>query len=92
MKKVKGLILVHPSKHSIAFDIFGDENTIKKYFLRSEYDIGYVVEGCSFVKAINRKDYVCSEDLEHTESVNLQVMEAILKLVKEGFEFTVMEK
>jgi len=87
----KGLILIHPSSHSLAIDIFGDEKIVRKYFLIND-SVGYVLADCSYVKATGRSDYVCSEDLEHTEEINEEVVKGLIGLIKEGFEVQFMEE
>jgi hypothetical protein len=85
---MEGLILVHPTKRSLAFDIFGDVDTIHKYFNENS-GLGYTVR-CKYVITTNRDDYVCSEDLEHDEGINKVILEYIFKLVEEGFKVKVV--
>jgi hypothetical protein len=84
----RGLILVHPyNGHHfdgiVCFDIFGELPEDLKYF-------GYMDRDCPYVEEEGRSDYCRSEDFQVNDrgaaKLNRKVMEAISRLISEGFE------
>jgi hypothetical protein len=84
---MSGLIVIHPGPmpKTLCFDIFCPEPIPIE--LR---DFGYKYEDCPYVKALNRSDYVCSEDTAHIPEINIAVVEIINKLIEKGFKVKVI--
>ncbi|MHA1506326.1 MAG: hypothetical protein ACTSR0_03955 [Candidatus Asgardarchaeia archaeon] len=89
VKEERGVVLLHPAPFSMAFDVFVKKEYIKRRWVKRIQGWLYEVEECPFVKEFLKRYegyvYIGSEDFDHIPSVNREIEDNVLRLLRNGF-------